>query len=66
MESISFVNPEPGGIHPPAHETAAITVEEFVHTRHTISTINGLCFGEIHGETTLQMLYLTWSGLYYI
>jgi len=66
MESIRFVNPEPATIHSPAKETIALAVEKFVHTRHTISTINTSCFGEIHGETTHQMVYLTWSGLYYI
>ena len=66
MESVRFVNPEPGTIHPPAQEPTALTVEELVHTRHTISTINVSCFGEIHGETTHRMVYLTWSGLYYI
>ncbi|HXX34739.1 MAG TPA: hypothetical protein VEM15_09720 [Thermodesulfobacteriota bacterium] len=66
MESIRFVNPEPATIRPPAKETTALTVEKFVHTRHTISAINISCFGEIRGQTTHQMVYLTWSGLYYI
>ncbi len=66
MESTGFVNPVPGGIHPPVHETRALIVEELVHTRRTGSTINVSCFGEIHGETINRMVYLTWSGVYYI
>jgi len=66
MESIRFVNPEPGRIRPPAQKATTLTVEECVHTLHTISTINVSSFGGIHGETSHQMVYLTWSGLYYI
>ena len=46
IADLDFITSPPyDKFHPPTQETTALAVEECVHARHTISTINVSCFG---------------------